>query len=192
MYLKTVKDTQNLRREQCRKPSRRGFQIISLPFRTPGSVPHLGLANAPIVETKFLELAMSLLDFSTRIPLGTFSILILHVQFACKTSEANQICCTHNMCIITQNDRKCQNASKCLLRNGTESNDTSSYILLDHSNAFGLSGEMFCREQAYQSLALVGKGGGELSFTLFPLLGPPCILIGPTWHMHSLAIGPTI
>ena len=41
-----------------------------LPFRTPGSVP-----NAPIVETKFLELAMSLLDFSPRIPPGTFSIL---------------------------------------------------------------------------------------------------------------------
>ena len=32
-------------------------------------------ANAPIVETKFLELAMSLLDFSPRIPLATFSIL---------------------------------------------------------------------------------------------------------------------
>ena len=31
-----------------------------LPFRTPGSVPILGLAYAPIVETKFLELAMSL------------------------------------------------------------------------------------------------------------------------------------
>ena len=31
--------------------------------------PILGLANAPIVETKFLELAMSLLDFSPRIPL---------------------------------------------------------------------------------------------------------------------------
>ena len=47
-----------------------------LPFRTPGSVPILGLAHAPIVETKLLELAMSLLDFSPRIPLGTFSILI--------------------------------------------------------------------------------------------------------------------
>ena len=35
--------------------------------------PILGLANAPIVETK---LAMSLLDFSPRIPLGTFSILL--------------------------------------------------------------------------------------------------------------------
>ena len=39
--------------------------------------PILGLANAPIVETKFFELAMSLLDFSPRIPLGTFSILLL-------------------------------------------------------------------------------------------------------------------
>ena len=38
--------------------------------------PILGLANVPIVETKFLELAMSLLDFSPRIPLGTFSILL--------------------------------------------------------------------------------------------------------------------
>ena len=38
--------------------------------------PILGLANAPIVETKFFELAMSLLDFSPRIPLGTFSILL--------------------------------------------------------------------------------------------------------------------
>ena len=39
--------------------------------------PILGLANAPIVETKFLELAMSFLDTSPRIPLGTFSILLL-------------------------------------------------------------------------------------------------------------------
>ena len=38
--------------------------------------PILGLANAPIVETKFLEHAMSLLDFSPRILLGTFSILL--------------------------------------------------------------------------------------------------------------------
>ena len=35
-----------------------------LPFRTPGSVPLLGLAFAPIFETRFLELVMSLLDFS--------------------------------------------------------------------------------------------------------------------------------
>ena len=39
--------------------------------------PILGLACAPIVETRFFELAMSLLDFSTRIPLGTFSILLI-------------------------------------------------------------------------------------------------------------------
>ena len=39
--------------------------------------PILGLANAPIVETKFLELAMSLLDSSPRIPLGTLSILLI-------------------------------------------------------------------------------------------------------------------
>ena len=38
--------------------------------------PIVGLACAPIVETRFLELAMSLLDFSPRIPLGTFSILL--------------------------------------------------------------------------------------------------------------------
>ena len=39
--------------------------------------PILGLACAPIVQTRFLELAMSLLDFSPLIPIGTFSILLL-------------------------------------------------------------------------------------------------------------------
>ena len=34
--------------------------------------PIVGLACAQIVETRFLELVMSLLDFSPRIPLGTF------------------------------------------------------------------------------------------------------------------------
>ena len=38
--------------------------------------PFWDLLMLPIVETKFLELAMSLLDFSPRIPLGTFSILL--------------------------------------------------------------------------------------------------------------------
>ena len=38
--------------------------------------PIVGFACAPIVETRFLELAMSLLDFSPRILLGTFSILL--------------------------------------------------------------------------------------------------------------------
>ena len=35
-----------------------------------------------IVETRFLELAMSLLDFSHHIPLGTFSILLLFIKQA--------------------------------------------------------------------------------------------------------------
>ena len=39
----------------------------------------VGLACASIVETRFLELAMSLLDFSPRISLGTFSILLMSV-----------------------------------------------------------------------------------------------------------------
>ena len=38
--------------------------------------PIVGLACAPIVETRFLELAMSLLDFSHRILIGTFSIML--------------------------------------------------------------------------------------------------------------------
>ena len=36
----------------------------------------LGLACAPIVEIRFFELAMSLFDFSPRMPLATFSILL--------------------------------------------------------------------------------------------------------------------
>ena len=36
----------------------------------------VGLACAPFVETRFLELAISLLDFSPRIPLASFSILL--------------------------------------------------------------------------------------------------------------------
>ena len=52
--------------------------------------PILGLASAPIVETKFLELAMSLLDSSPRVPLGTFSILHCIV---CATDGIHQIFC---------------------------------------------------------------------------------------------------
>ena len=95
------------------------------------------------------------------------------------------------MCIITQNDRKCQNASKCLLGNGTESNDTSSYILLDHSNAFGLTGGNFLSRTSLPEPILIGEGGGGESSTI-PPFGAPCILTGPNWHMHNLAIGPTI
>ena len=42
----------------------------------PPPPPILGLTYAPIVETNFLELAMSLLEFSPRIPLDTFSVLL--------------------------------------------------------------------------------------------------------------------
>ena len=122
-YLKTVKDTQNLR-QHYRKPSRRGFQIISYMFN-------------------------------------------LNV----KQALANQICCTHNMCIITQNDRKCQNASKCLLRNGTENNNTSSYILLDHSNAFNLSGGNFLSRTSLPEPILSGEG--RVEFSTIPPVGAP-------------------
>ena len=40
--------------------------------------PFLGLVSVPIVETRFFELAMYLLDFSPWIPLSTFSILLYH------------------------------------------------------------------------------------------------------------------
>ena len=123
-YLKTVKDTPNLR-QRYRKPSRRGFQIISYMFN-------------------------------------------LNV----KQALANQICCTHNMCIITQNNRKCQNASKCLLQNGTESNDTSSYILLGQSNAFGLSGRNFLSRTSLPEPILSGEGGGGWIFNYSPFWGP--------------------
>ena len=36
------------------------------------------------------------------------------------------------------------------------------------------------------------RGGGGMNFQLCPLLGPPGILTGPNWHMHNLAMGPTI
>ena len=47
----------------------------------------LGLACAPIVETRFLELAISLLDFSPRIPLGTFSILLIFIYWIPKMDK---------------------------------------------------------------------------------------------------------
>ena len=36
------------------------------------------------------------------------------------------------------------------------------------------------------------KERGGMNFQLCPLLGPPGILTGPNWHMHNLAMGPTI
>ena len=124
-----------------------------------------------------------------------FQIISYMFNLNVKQALANQICCTHNMCIITQNDRKCQNVSKCLLLNGTESNDTSSYILLDHSNAFGLSGGNILLRRSLPEPILSGEGGGGGEFSTIPfwaLFWAPCILTGPNWHMHNLAMGPTI
>ena len=47
-----------------------------LPFGAPGSVPLLDLLM-PIDETSFPELALSFLDFSPWITLGTFSITLI-------------------------------------------------------------------------------------------------------------------
>ena len=80
--------------------------------------------------------------------------------------------------------------AKCLLRNGTESNDTSSYILLDHSNAFGLSRGNFLSRTSLSEPILSGERGDE--FSTIPPFMASCILIGPNWHMHNLAMGPTI
>ena len=66
---------------------------------------------------------------------------------------------------------------------------TTFQIILIHSVC---REEIFCREQAYQSLSYVRKGGGGVNFQLCPLLGPHGILTGPNWHMHNLAMGPTI
>ena len=47
----------------------------------------VGLACAPIVETRFLELVMSLLDFSPRIPLGTSRFCFVDVDKAVVETE---------------------------------------------------------------------------------------------------------
>ena len=79
--------------------------------------------------------------------------------------------------IMTLNSRKCLNASKCLLRNGTESKSISSYILLDHFNAFGLSRNIFLSQTTSK---------GVRNFRLCPLLSPKRNLPGPNWHIAHL------
>ena len=49
--------------------------------------PFLRLAYAPIVETRFPELVVSLLDFSPWIPLGTFSSLLLYKVYVTDGGE---------------------------------------------------------------------------------------------------------
>ena len=101
-----------------------------------------------------------------------FQIISYMFNLNVKQALANQICCTHYMCIFTQNNRKCQNASKCLLRNGTESSDTSSYILLHHSNAFGLSGGNFLSRTSLPEPILSGERG-VCEFSTIPPFGAP-------------------
>ena len=97
------------------------------------------------------------------------------------------------MCIITQNDRKCQNASKCLLRNGTESNNTSSYILLDHSNAFNLSEGNFLSRTSLPEPILSGEGGVCVNFSTIPPFGAPLHFDWTnTGTCSNLAVGPSI
>ena len=71
--------------------------------------------------------------------------------------------------------QKGQNASKCLLRNGTDRKKTSSHIILDPSNAFGFSRTIFCRKQW-------GKGG-ILDHVLF---WAPGHFTGPNWDIAQL------
>ena len=115
---------------------------------------------------------------------------ILHVQCECKTSVSQSNLLYPLFGVYVYNYLKSQKMSKCLLRNGAESNNTSSYILLDHSNAFSLSGGFFVDNNLTR--AYLKRGKGVVNFQLFPLLGPPCILTGPNWHIHNFAMGPTI
>ena len=90
----------------------------------------VGLACAPIVETRFLELAMSLLNFSPQIPLGTFSIfpsssvyLLFESECSLQTRVLRDL--KLNICIrfpffvnegVSYNS--CKSAFKFLVRNG--------------------------------------------------------------------------
>ena len=60
----------------------------------------LGLDRALIVETRFLEFAVSLLDFSPLIPLGTLSILLIY--FLCGICFLRSILSWGCVMIITE------------------------------------------------------------------------------------------
>ena len=73
--------------------------------------------------------------------------------------------------------QKMQKRVKCFLRDGTESKKTSSHIILDSSNAFGLSRTIF-------SVPNNGEVGEE--FKTMPPSGVQSILTGPNWHNVQL------
>ena len=130
---------------------------------------------------------------------------ILHVQFERKTSvsQLNLLYPIYRVYVynylkrqkmpkrvkmFTLNMKRDFYLSVCT-ENGTESNNTFSDIILDHSNAFGLSRIFLSRTSLPESI-LCGERG--VNFQLFPLLWPPGIWTGPNRHMHNLAMGPTI
>ena len=87
-----------------------------------------------------------------------YNLILLHYKLNADFSPINNI---YGVYVYNDlNDRKCQNASKCLLRNGTESNNTFPYILLDYSNAFGLSRRNFLSRTSLLEpfLCLEGEG----------------------------------
>ena len=142
-YLKTVKDTQNLR-QRYRKPSRRGFQIISYMFN-------------------------------------------LNV----KQTLANQICC-----VYVYNYPKRQKMPKRVKMFTSKWHRKQQHFFIHPFRSLQciwfLGRKFFVENKLTKAYLKWGRGGGGLNFQLFPLLEPPCILTGPNWHMHNLAIGPTI
>ena len=101
---------------------------------------------------------------------------ILHVQFERKISVSQS-----NLLypLYVYNDLKRQkmpNATQFLLRNGTESNNTFSHNLLDHSNAFGLSRRNFLSLTSLPKPILCEEGGVGVGvgwiFNYTPFWGP--------------------
>ena len=84
--------------------------------RTPGSVPPFwGLACAPIVETSFLKLDVSFLDFSPWIPLGTLCILLkkgLAYRSWEITRGSNRIWTGITLCLLSTFEKRIYHSSK--------------------------------------------------------------------------------
>ena len=104
---------------------------------------------------------------STGLRLEELILLPFLIQFDSFLKHNGNFSLINNMeyiYIMTLNDRKCQNASKCLLGNGTESKNNTSYILQDNFNAFGfVETQFFCRERGRVDLdcALVWVPGSH-------------------------------
>ena len=114
----------------------------------------------------------------------------LHVQFERKTSvsQSNLLYLSYGVYVYNYPKRQKMPKRVKMAPKSTTLLHTSFLITPMHSVRREKS---ICREQAYQSLSLVVKVG-DVNCQLFPILGPPCILTGPNWHMYDLAMGPTI